>query len=182
MRAKTAQMYFRLCTLLLIIGLSACATTGTGGGGDGGDDLINTTTPTYVTASWTGGAQGDPTDRTDVEATEHTGLLCPSNAIDLQNWINNFAGLTMINNCSISVTLALCVAKGSLAQPENGLEECATDPFDTPAADFKYHTITAGPGAEDYRNTTENLSLVVFFCSDSQTICAPPICEQVSCL
>lgn len=177
MQAKSAYIFRCLGTLVVVIFLAACGTTGSGGGGG-----LTTTTPTYITASWTGGAHGDPTDRTDVEATEFTGLLCPASAIDLQNYINNFNGLTIINNCSISVTLALCVAKGSLDQPENGLNQCATDPFDTPAADFKYHTITAGPGAEDYRNTTEILSLVVFFCSDNQTICAPPICERVSCL
>jgi hypothetical protein len=174
MQAKSAHILLCLFAILLAVALPSC-----GGGGGGG---ITTTTPTYITASWSGGATGEPTDRTDVEATEFTGLMCPANAIDLQNYINNFNGLTIINNCSISVTLAMCVAKGSLPQPENGLSQCATDPFDTPATDLKYHTITAGPGAEDYRNATEELSLAVFFCSDSQTICAPPICDQVSCL
>lgn len=176
MQAKSLHIFRSVVILAAVIFLAACGTTG--GGGD-----ITTTTPTYITASWTGGARGDPTDRTDVEATEFDGQMCPASAIDLQNYINNFSGLTMINNCSISVTLAMCVAKGSLPQPDiGGLNQCATDPFDTPAADFKYNTILGGPGAEDYRNTTENLSLVVFFCSDEQTFCAPPICDRVSCL
>jgi hypothetical protein len=175
MQAKSSIIFRSVIVLAAVVFLASCGTSGGGG--------ITTTVPTYITASWTGGAHGDPTDRTDVEATEFSGQMCPASAIDLQNWINNSNVLTMINNCSISVTLAMCVAKGSLPQPDiGGLNQCATDPFDTPAADLKYNTILGGPGAEDYRNTTENLSLVVFFCSDDQTICAPPICEQVSCL
>jgi len=178
MQAKSSRIFGGAVLLVAVVFLAAC---GAGGGGGGGG--ITTTTPTYITASWTGGARGDPTDRTDVEATEFEGSMCPASAINLQNYINNFNGLTMINNCSIGVTLALCVAKGSLPQPDiGGLNQCATDPFDTPATDFKFNSIIGGPGTEDYRNTTENLSLVVFFCSNEQTICAPPICDRVSCL
>lgn len=176
MQAKSLHIFRYPGVLVAAIFLAACGTTG---GSDGG---ITTTTPTYITASWTGGAAGPPNDRTDVEATAFDGQMCPASAIVLENYVDDFNGLTITNNCTIGVTLAMCVSKGSLPQPDGGLEECATDPFDTPATDLRYNPILAGPGAEDYRNTNEILSLVVFFCSDEQSICAPPVCEQVSCL
>lgn len=155
---------------LILIALIFFVSCGAGGGGGG---LISTI-PTWITASWTGGATGDPTDRTDTEATEWEGQICPASSVELKNHSGGFAGLNIINNCTIAVTYALCVAKGSLPQPENGLNQCATDPFDTPFGDLKFITLLPGP-LGDYVNATEALSVNIFYCSDEQTLSGPPL-------
>jgi len=169
----------RLYTFFLI-SLVALITSCAGLGTDI-DDFISSTTPTYITASWSGGAAGDPTDRTDDNATDFEGLLCAASTVTLLNQTDEFAGLNIINSCTLTTTYALCVAKGSLTQPSGGLSECATDPFDTDFTDFKFVTLTQGTEG-DFINATENLSVVVFYCSDEQSFSAPPFSDQVECL
>jgi len=155
--------------------IAGCGTASSGGGG------ITTFTPTWIAATWSGGAAGPPNDRTDVEAEEWDGRICPASSATLINYGEEFAGLNIINSCTLTVTYGMCVSKGSLPQPSGGLNECATDPFDTPFADLKFHTITNGT-VGDFVNTTEILSLNIFYCSDEQSLCGPPICDSIQCL
>lgn len=159
-------------TLLIAVSLSILAINcgGTGGGGGGG---IVTTVPTWITASWSGGTIGNPNDRTDTEATEWDGSICPASSVGLTNYSVGDV-LNIVNSCTLTVTYAICVSKGSLAQPEGGLEECATDPFDTSFSQLTFKTITNGV-AGDFINSTQNLSINIFYCSDEQTLITGPI-------
>ena len=93
--------------------------------------LFDEFTPTWTTASWSGGAKGSPNDRRDEEATQWKGSICPAGSVTLSNHTEGSV-LQIINNCTITVTYALCVTSGSLPQPQFGLDVCAPDPFDTP--------------------------------------------------
>ena len=149
--------------------LMAVAGLGCGGGGDGDSFL-----PTHITASWTGGATGAPSDRTDVEAVDWVGNICPASSVILTNHTAAFAGINIVNNCTMPATYALCVAKGSQVQPVGGLSECATDPLNTSWNVLTFKTINPGaPG--DFINATEILSVNIFYCSDSQTLTGPPL-------
>jgi len=135
-------------------------------GGFGGSSPLTSTIPTYIWASWSGGAAGPPNDRRDEDATEWIGQMCPASSISLDNYGGEFAGLHIINNCTIPVTLHSCATKGS---PQPGLEECAEDPFYTPWADLDHRTINPGEFG-DFINTNTNLSINIFFCSDEMQL------------
>ena len=155
--------------------LAAVAVVGAGCGTDttGGMDTF---APIWITASWSGGAAGAPNDRTDREPEDFFGSLCPANSVDLYNHSGGFAGLNIVNRCTIMVTYYICATKGAGPQPNLGLQECAQDPFDTPLGQFK--VIPLFPGSEgDYVNATPDLSVQVFYCSDeSQMFTAPLRC------
>lgn len=157
----------------LLFFMSSCGTTTNGVSGG--------FTPTRIVASWTGGAAGPPNDRTDTEATDFTGPMCPASAIRFENQTDG-AVLTLINDCTATVTLYVCQTKGGLEQPNLGLEECAEDPLKTPLSQFKIHSITPllGGGSEDYRNATSILSINVFFCSSSTTLST--LSGEVECI
>lgn len=153
------------------LALAACAVEPTA---PGATNLLDSFEPTWTTASWTGGAKGPPNDRRDEEATQWKGRICPASSVILQNHTQEFAGLHIINNCTITVTYALCVTKGSLPQPQSGLQPCATDPFDTPFSRLTFKTINPGQ-LGDFINATQNLSIQLFFCSDEMQLTAPPV-------
>ncbi len=138
--------------------------------------------PTWIAASWSGGAIGEPTDRTDVEAENWLGLICPATSVELSNYTEGNV-LNIINNCEDQiVTYYLCVSAGSETQPTNGMEECATDPFDTPITSLTIVSLTDGDEG-DFINTTQNLSVNIFFCSDSQQLIGPPLFDApLACL
>ena len=165
------KIYKAIILFLFFIFGAVSNFTGCGGGGS------SPTTPTQITASWTGGAVGAPTERKDVDAETWAGHICPANSLDLINYGAAFAGLNVINNCADTVTYALCATKGSLPQPADGLQECAEDPFQTPLTQLTIKTLANGlPG--DFINATQELSINVFFCGDSQTLTGPPLMCQ----
>jgi len=130
--------------------------------------------PVWISASWSGGAAGVPNDRTNREPREFFGSLCPAVSVNLTNHSGGFAGLNIVNNCTIPVTYFICVTAGSPAQPTLGLEQCAQDPFDTPINQFKI--IPLFPGVEgDYVNATPDLSIQVFYCSDEAQLFTNPV-------
>ncbi len=130
--------------------------------------------PVWITASWSGGAAGLPNDRTDREPQDFFGRLCPASSVDLLNYSGGFAGLNVINRCTITVTYYICATRGSLPQPQFGLEECAQDPFDTPMSQLKIIPLT--PGVEgDFINATQALSIQVFYCSDESQLFTSPL-------
>lgn len=141
--------------------------------------------PTRIVASWFGGQMGGtpPGDRTDTEATEWLGDICAAATIKLINHGPDFPiQLQVINDCPGEiVSMLLCVAKGSPTQPEGGLKECATDPFDTPIDQLTPLTLTNGDQGFTYP-TTANLAVNVFFCSQSQTLGFPPILSSIQCI
>lgn len=154
----------------LITFLACSEATGLGGG-----DLE----PVWITASWTGGAAGAPNDRTDREPAEFQGQLCPASSLALTNQTAG-AVLNVINNCTIPMTLAICATAGGLAQPDLGLDDCATDPFDTPLSRLKLITLFPG-NLGDYVNSSQILSIQVFYCSDeTQFVTAPVRCLWVN--
>lgn len=157
--------------------------TSCGGGTTGSDGSSTTTTyvPTRITASWSGGATGAPTDRRDTEATSFIGSLCPASSVTLTNH-DNSGTFHIANGCTIPVTYAICLTEGVATQPENGLTGyCATDPFDTSYSLLTLLTLVTGTAGFDY-NSTLDLSVNVFFCSDSQQITASPLADSVQCL
>lgn len=152
----------------ILIALAFFVSCGTGGGGG-----LLSTVPTWIAASWTGGATGDPTDRTDTEATEWKGQMCPASSVELSNQTAG-AVLNIINRCTILVSYGMCVSKGSLPQPQNGMKECAQDPLETPLTDLTLMSLTPGaPGG--FVNATEILSVNIFYCSSEQTLSGPPL-------
>lgn len=151
-----------------------------GGGGYSGGGTT-TYTPTRIVASWSGGAHGNPTDRTDTEATSWLGSMCPADSVTLTNY-DGTVTLHIANSCTLTVTYGICLTEGVAAQPTNGLSTyCATDPFDTSLTNLTTLTLTTGTDGFDY-NSTEGLSINIFFCSDQQTLSAPPFSTTVECI
>ena len=164
-------MSMRIAVLGGLITFLACSEATGLGGGDLG--------PVWITASWTGGAAGAPNDRTDREPADFQGQLCPASSLALTNQTAGVV-LNVINNCTIPMTLAICATAGGLAQPNLGLDDCATDPFDTPLSRFKLITLFPG-NLGDYVNSSQILSIQVFYCSDeTQFITAPVRCLWVN--
>ena len=120
----------RYLCLIGIIAMGLMSIVSTGGSGDG--DIGFSSDPVWIWASWSGGARGAPNDRVDNEPSSFNGSLCPASSVILSNYGGQFNGLNIVNDCTITVTYAMCVSEGSLPQPQGGLNECATDPFDTP--------------------------------------------------
>ena len=135
--------------------------------------LFDEFTPTWTTASWSGGAKGSPNERRDEEATQWKGSICPASSVILSNHTEGSV-LQIINNCTITVTYALCVTSGSLSQPQFGLDVCAQDPFDTPLSRLTFKTINPGP-LGDFINSTQNLSIQLFFCSNEMQLTSPDV-------
>lgn len=130
--------------------------------------------PVWITASWSGGAKGPPNERIDRQPTDWQGLLCPASSVLLTNHAGQFAGLNVINDCTITVTYAICATKGSPPQPEFGLQPCALDPFDTPLS--RLTIITVNPGSIGaFIDATQDLSIELFYCSDETELSGPPL-------
>jgi hypothetical protein len=83
-----------------------------------------------------------------------------------------------------NLTLRVCVAKGSGAQPGvSPLRECAADPLETPIADLKltFSSAMGNPGLHYLFATTPGIELNVFYCPFEKSITAPPDAPRVSC-
>ncbi|MFQ5690368.1 MAG: hypothetical protein ACE5HQ_08870 [Gemmatimonadota bacterium] len=145
--------------------------------------------PVLVSCSWSGGIKGEPNDcrRLGPPASKVVGRLCPPTSVLLRNFSHgpsfddapNFAGLHIRNNCTIPVSYSLCVAKGSLEQPRFGMQQCATDPFDTPLS--RLTPVDLGPGLAHHINATLGLFVVVMWCSDQSQLTGPPLASRVHC-
>lgn len=150
--------------------LSACMMGETAGPDGGG---VSTYDPAWITASWSGGARGAPNDRTDRTPSTFRGRLCPAGSVQLSNHGGEFAGLHIVNLCTIPVTYALCATKGTGPQPQFGLDECADDPLMTPFSRLMFIPLNPGT-AGFYVNATQALSIQVFFCSDETSLTSAP--------
>ena len=104
---------------------------------------------------------------------------CPARAVDLLfdsvDCVGDaFAGLNVANACTIPMTLYICATKGSLFQPGDQLQECATDPLDTLASSLL--PVTLNPGCVgDFITASAPLFINIFFCSPGQTLLTGPI-------
>ena len=160
----TVKHIIALSGLIAVLGCTAL--TGVG-------DLGGNFEPVWITASWTGGAAGPPNDRTNREPAEFQGQLCPASSVILTNQSAG-AVLNVINNCTIPMTLAICVTAGGLIQPDLGLDDCAVDPFDTSLFNFKLITLNPG-NVGDFVNSTPALSVQIFYCSDETQFVTGPV-------
>lgn len=152
--------------VLLVLAVTALGFAGCGGGGGGTTSYV----PTWISASWWGGATGDPQDRRDEDAIEWVGSICPASSMRLESHVG-FAGVCVYNNCEARIDMSVCRTKGTIAEPDDGLYdyECATDPFDTPG--LRLLPISLNPGTDGYCfNAQENIDINIFFCSSSQML------------
>jgi hypothetical protein len=159
-----------------------------GGGGDddgGGGGVGTYTEPASIWAAFVSGTPNPP-DREDFTPTEFEGRLCPPESIEVLNHDPNRTeaptdNLWIVNSCADTVTLYMCAVKGSLTQPAGGLEQCATDPLDTPLVSFTTVAIMNGPYGVWYPSTG-NLTVQIYYCSSGETFVAPPFSDYVACL
>ena len=135
-----------------------------GGGGDSTDYI-----PTWISASWWGGATGNPTDRRDEEAVDWVGSICPASSLSLTNHNGSFAGICIVNSCTSTITMGICRTKGSSSEGELQNYECADDPFYTPF--LRLYPLSLNPGTDGYCiNAPEEMSINIFYCSDEQML------------
>ena len=167
MKTNNRSFFCLFLSCLVICFTAAC---GGSGGGGGTTEYV----PARIVASWSGGATGNPTDRTDTKPAHWVGSLCTPSAanVSLTNYYGGFDGLTIINNCDEVNTFYICATKGS--SPISPLQECAEDPFDTSLTYMKIETLNPGaPG--DFINANRELSINIFYCSDGQQLVGPPV-------
>jgi hypothetical protein len=163
MRARLVT-WGRARTALLALAVGSVLACGGGGGGVPG---LVTTTPTWISASWSGGALGQPNDYRAIEATEWNGQICPANHLELDY---NGTVLNYKNHCTITVTYAICVAKGTL----QGANVCSPDPLNTSTSNLLFRTVNPG-NLGDYINASGNLGVNIFYCSDQQQLIGGPV-------
>ena len=158
MTAKPALV----CGLILILAQAGCFGAGSGGG-------TVSYLPAMVTASWSGGATGAATDRTDFDPSDPASAICPASSVLLEKGVDGFAGVTLINNCTVTATYYICRTKGSLGGGDLADKECATDPLDTPFSDLLTNTVTSGPPGIFLGDGNTN-SIVVLFCGSDELL------------
>ena len=142
--------------------------------GGGGSSLFTSTVPTWIYAAWTFSTTGEPNTYRAQDAEEWNGRICHSTLISLINHGADYAGLKIANNCFTAVILHICATQGS---EQLNLPACAQEPFDTPYDDLKHITIASGDSATI--ETTENLAINVFYCSDEMVLGAQTPIECV---
>jgi len=150
----------------LIFGAASC--------GGGASSLFTSTVPTWIYAVWSVGATGEPSTYRAVDTEEWNGHICHSTTIEFINHGPEYAGLKIDNNCFTTVILHICATQGN-AQPN--LPACAAEPSETPYDDLEHITLT--PGASSMIETTENLSINVYYCSDEMLLGAQTPLECV---
>lgn len=128
--------------------------------------------PSQITASWSGTATGDPADRTNTKSNNWLGNMCPPNNVELKNYSDGNV-LTITNGCDETNTFYICVTQGSPAQPTDGLQECASNPLDTSTSYLTVEALAAGDSA--FINSTQEISINIFYCSSSQTLIGEPL-------
>jgi len=155
--------------LAFTFGLTACSDST--GLDDSGFD------PSWISASWTGGAKGAPNDRTDREPTEFQGRLCPTSSISLDNREIDGPGspfdLILRNQCTLPVFTFTCVTAGIPLPFNSLLESCATDPLNTPK--WPLGTLTIESGNIIGYSSSQTFAVNIFFCSDETILAYDPI-------
>lgn len=136
----------------------------------------------WIFASWSAGRTGTPLDEKSQAPVNFPGSLCPPNSIVLENWASDTQGaVRATNTCTITVSVAYCVASGSGSPIPAGstLQVCAQDPLKTPLLSLSFMTIL--PGTREVLGITgKNLALDVFYCSDQSNLVDNPIrCETL---
>ena len=144
---------------------------------DGGSG-IDTFDPSWVSASWTGGAKGSPNDRTDRAPIDWVGNLCPTSAITLDNRESDGPGTTFQlivgNTCTIPVFIFTCITKGLPTIPGGLLGSCTTDPLNTSHRPLATTSIQASRSV-GYTSSPPAFAINLFFCSDESVLSYDPI-------
>ena len=139
---------------------------------------IETFDPSWVSASWTGGARGAPNDRTDRSPTRFVGNLCPTSAITLDSREILGPGspfsLRIGNTCTIHVFVFTCITKGVPLPPNSLLNSCATDPLNTPHWPLGTTTLQSGRFG-GWNSSPPTFAINLFFCSDESVLSYEPV-------
>lgn len=185
------QPLSRLSPLLAFcLALTAC------GGGGGSAAAVPVTPsltlyqPVQMSATWAGGATGNPTTFTATTPNAFPGPLCPPSVITLQYGLSNATsgydptGLIVGDSCTQALSLYVCSFNGSPSTAPGGLSPCAVNPLQTNFSVFRnlgYAGPTAlSPTAID--PLPANPSILIFYCSANTTFTAPPLSSAVGCL
>ena len=181
--------------LILIVALGAASACN---GPTPGPDVIQTPA-VWITASWSGGRTTTPLDEKSQEPQYWDGQLCHADTIVLDNYnysellklrlltwcppgTNVCSSLVIHNNCSIPVSVWMCLASGSGGRipPGANLHQiCATDPQQTSPENMLPAVLP--PGMNDpISETSPNLTLDLFYCGNGDTLVGPPLkCQQL---
>jgi hypothetical protein len=159
----------RLSLILLFI---TCVAFGGVRCGGGASSLFTSTVPTWIFAGWS--SAGEPTTYRAQDTEEWNGRICHSTAISLINHGADYAGLKIVNSCFTTVILHICASQGN---EQANLPACAEEPFDTPYDSLEHIVIAEGGSATI--ETTVNLSISVFYCSDEMLLGAQTPLECV---
>lgn len=128
----------------------------------------------WINASWSGGRTGTPLGVKAVSPSSFFGRLCPASSLVMENHSTRFPGfgstdiLVISNNCTIPVLIAVCATAGS-GGSGSSLPVCAIDPRKTPLNRVKIARLSGGGQPEPLGQTSRNLDINVFFCSDIST-------------
>jgi len=155
---------FRPSAVLFLLVFMALGSAACGGGS--APPFYESTIPSHIYAAWTSGQTGEPNTYLPTPAEEWNGRMCATYLMEFTNYGGECDGLKILNDCSIPVTMHICATQGSV-QPN--LNECASDPFETPYDDLSHITVDPGePGVCIVTN--ETLSIQVFYCSDEMQL------------
>lgn len=164
------MLSFRTSLLLsLSLLISSC-----GGGGNDAPEL-RTYQSVWINASWSGGANGPPTNLTAVVPANLVGSHCPPNSLILDKngtrFLSTFSNsrevLVFANTCTAPANLLVCVSAGSGGNASE-FPVCNVDPRTTPLS--RLHSVNMGPsgtGSQSmtWRTARGNLSLNIFYCA-----------------
>ena len=160
-----------------------------GGGGLSGGGSSVPTGPTLssaveITASWSGGARGAPTDVKAFTPNSFPGQLCPASSIKLSYGTpNDYYNLVLGNSCTLPVSVAICSFSGTPPGGPGGLNPCATDPLQTNFNTFRFQDLPANSALGSTAITLPtNPSVIIFYCGTKTAFTAPPLSTSVGCL
>lgn len=158
----------------LILLFVACIAFGGVRCGGAARDLFTSTVPTWISAAWSLGETGEPNTLRVEDAEAWNGRMCHSTTVTLLNHGEDFAGLQIVNGCFTTLILHICAVQGN-AQPN--LPACEQEPFNTAYDNLEHLVIPEGGSATI--ETTENLSINIFYCSDEMVLGAQTPLECV---
>lgn len=125
----------------------------------------------WINANWQGGRTGTPLEVKNVTPDTGVGMLCPAEALVLENHVSYHAmdptKLWITNKCDHAISeVAVCMTASGSGGAAEFLRTCAVDPRETPADNLDIHHIGAiGSGPELYGDTPVDLDISVFYCS-----------------
>lgn len=166
-----------------------------GSAGAGGPTILGLacttlTTPTVldavqITATWSGGAKGPPTDSKATAPVTWKGSLCPASSVtfnygDPKNK-NSGTGLFLSNGCADNLDYHVCAFAGNL--PTSSLHQCAPNALQTPQSTFVDFTYLGGtPLQYSGVDLGGDPAIILYYCSSGSTFVGPPDFSRVGCI